>query len=79
MTTVTRWEPFRQLLTIPFRQLLTMQEQMNRMNPLFRGSYIPEGPEEALTTTTFATRGYLRGRAQHYPEDGSPGHRRKRH
>jgi len=27
---------------------------MNRMNRLFRESYSPEGPEEALTTTSFA-------------------------
>ena len=27
---------------------------MNRMNRLFRESYSPEGPEEALTTTGFA-------------------------
>jgi HSP20 family protein len=31
-----------------------MQERMNRMNRLFREPYSPEGPEEALTTTSFA-------------------------
>ncbi len=43
MTTMTRWEPL--------REFLAMQDRMNRMNRL---SYSPEGPEEALTTTTFA-------------------------
>jgi HSP20 family protein len=38
----------------PFRELSTMQERMNRMDRLFRESYSPEGPEEALTTTNFA-------------------------
>ena len=46
MTLLTRWEPF--------RELSTMQDRMNRMNRLFRESYSPEGPEEALTTTTLA-------------------------
>jgi HSP20 family protein len=46
MTLLTRWEPF--------RDLATMQDRMNRMNRLFREAYNPEGPEEALTTTTFA-------------------------
>ena len=46
MTLVTRWEPF--------REFSTMQDRMNRMNRLFRESYSPEGPEEALTTTSFA-------------------------
>jgi HSP20 family protein len=46
MTLLTRWEPFRELSTI--------QDRVNRMNRLFRESYSPEGPEEALTTTTFA-------------------------
>ena len=46
MTLLTRWEPF--------RDLATMQDRMNRMNRLFRESYSPEGPEEALTTTSFA-------------------------
>jgi HSP20 family protein len=31
-----------------------MQDRMNRMNRVFRGSHSPEGPEEALTTTTLA-------------------------
>ena len=43
---LTRWEPF--------REFSTMQDRMNLMNRLFRESYSPEGPEEALTTTTFA-------------------------
>lgn len=43
MTVLTRWDPF--------RELTTLQDRMNR---LFRGSFGPEGPEEALTTTTFA-------------------------
>jgi HSP20 family protein len=46
MTALTRWDPF--------RELSTMQDRMNRMNRLFRESYSPEGPEEALTTTSFA-------------------------
>ena len=46
MTLVTRWEPF--------REFSTMQDRMNRMNRLFRESYSPEAPEEALTTTNFA-------------------------
>ena len=46
MTLLTRWEPF--------REFSTMQDRMNRMNRLFRESYSPEGPEEALTTTSFA-------------------------
>src|ERR1700693_954798 len=46
MTLVTRWEPF--------REFSTMQDRMNRMNRLFHESYSPEGPEEALTTTSFA-------------------------
>ncbi len=46
MTLLTRWEPF--------REFSTMQDRMNRMNRLFRESYNPEGPEEALTTTSFA-------------------------
>jgi HSP20 family protein len=45
MTVLTRWEPFREF---------SAQDRMNRMNRLFRGSYSPEGPEEALTTTGFA-------------------------
>jgi len=31
-----------------------MQDRINRMSRLFRESYSPEGPEEALTTTSFA-------------------------
>jgi HSP20 family protein len=46
MTQLTRWEPF--------REFSTMQDRMNRMNRLFHESYSPEGPEETLTTTTFA-------------------------
>jgi len=46
MTLLSRWEPF--------REFSTMQDRMNRMNRLFRESYSPEGPEEALTTTNFA-------------------------
>src|ERR1700726_5296036 len=46
MTLMTRWEPF--------REFSTMQDRMNRMNRLFRESYSPEVPEEALTTTNFA-------------------------
>ena len=46
MTLLSRWEPF--------REFSTMQDRMNRMNRLFRESYAPEGPEEALTTTNFA-------------------------
>src|SRR6201982_3034639 len=46
MTALTRWDPF--------REFSTMQDRLNRMNRLFRESYSPEGPEEALTTTGFA-------------------------
>jgi len=46
MTLLTRWEPF--------REFSTMQDRMNRMNRLFQESYSPEGPEDALTTTSFA-------------------------
>ena len=46
MTLLTRWEPL--------REFSTMQDRMNRMNRLFRESYSPEAPEEALTTTSFA-------------------------
>jgi HSP20 family protein len=46
MTLLSRWEPF--------REFSTMQDRMNRMNRLFREPYNPEGPEEALTTTSFA-------------------------
>jgi HSP20 family protein len=43
MTLLTRWEPL--------REFSTMQDRMNRF---FRESYSPEGPEESLTTTSFA-------------------------
>jgi HSP20 family protein len=43
MTLLTRWQPFREFSTV-----------QDRMNRLFRESYSPEGPEEALTTTSFA-------------------------
>jgi len=46
MTRLTRWEPF--------REFSTQQDRMNRLNRLFRESYNPEGPEEALTTTSYA-------------------------
>jgi HSP20 family protein len=46
MTLLTNWESL--------REFSAMQERMNRMNRLFRESYSPEGPEEALTTTTLA-------------------------
>jgi HSP20 family protein len=46
MTLLTRWEPF--------REYSTMQNRINHMNRLFRESYSPEVPEEALTTTNFA-------------------------
>src|SRR5689334_25408561 len=46
MTLLTRGDPF--------REFSTLQERMNRMNRLFRESYSPEGPEEALTTTIYA-------------------------
>src|ERR1700738_4265697 len=46
MTVLTRWEPF--------REFSTLQDRMKRMNRLFRESYSPEGPEDALTTTSFA-------------------------
>ena len=37
-----------------FGELSNMQDRMNLVNRLFRESYSPEGPEEALTTTSFA-------------------------
>jgi HSP20 family protein len=46
MTLLTRWEPF--------REFAITQDRMNRMNRLFRESYSPEIPDEALTTTSFA-------------------------
>ena len=46
MTLLTRWDPL--------REFSIMQDRLNRMNRLFRESYSHEGPEEALTTTSFA-------------------------
>jgi HSP20 family protein len=46
MTLLTSWESL--------REFSALQERMNRMNRLFRESNGPEGPEEALTTTTLA-------------------------
>jgi len=46
MTLLARWEPLREFSAV--------QDRMNRLNRLFRESYSPEGPEEALTTTSFA-------------------------
>src|SRR5216117_1504016 len=46
MTVLARWDPF--------REFSTMKDRMNRMNRLFRESYSPEGPEEALTSSSFA-------------------------
>ncbi len=43
MTVLTRWDPF--------REFITLQDRMNR---LFREPFGPEGREESLTTTTFA-------------------------
>jgi HSP20 family protein len=43
MTLLTRWEPF--------REFVSLQDRMNR---LFRDSYGPEGQNEALTTSAFA-------------------------
>ena len=43
MTMLTRWDPF--------REFVTLQDRMNR---LFREPYGPEGREESLSTTTFA-------------------------
>ena len=69
MTVLTRWNPLSELATI-----------QNRINSLVRESYSPEGPEEALTTTSFAPPVDI------YEDEhtiavkiGSPGHRRKRH
>jgi len=42
MTMITRWDPFREFITL-----------QNRMNRLFHDSFGPEGRDEALTTTTF--------------------------
>jgi HSP20 family protein len=46
MTLMTRWEPF--------REFSGLQDRLNRMNRVFRESYSPDVPEEALTTTSFA-------------------------
>ena len=46
MTLLTSWGSL--------REFSAMQERMNRMNRVFRESYSPEGPEEALTTTALA-------------------------
>ena len=46
MTLLNRWEPL--------REFSAMQDRINRMSRLFRESYSPEAPEEALTTTSFA-------------------------
>jgi len=46
MTLLTRWEPF--------REFSAMQDRMSRMNRFFREPYGTEGPEEALTTTSYA-------------------------
>src|SRR5215813_5125206 len=43
MTLLTRWDPFREFVTV-----------QDRLNRLFRDSYGPEGREETLNTTTFA-------------------------
>ena len=43
MTQLTRWDPLRDLATL-----------QNRLNRFVRQSYSPEGPDEALTTTSFA-------------------------
>jgi HSP20 family protein len=43
MTLITRWDPFREFVTI-----------QDRLNRLFRESQSTEGREEALTTSTFA-------------------------
>src|SRR6202162_1652247 len=43
MTLITRYDPF--------REFVTLQDRMNRF---FRDVYAPEGQEETLTTTAFA-------------------------
>ncbi len=43
MTLLTRWEPLRDLATL-----------QNRLNRFVRESYSPEGPEDTLTTSSFA-------------------------
>ena len=42
MTVLTRWDPFREFVTL-----------QGRMNRLFQDSYSPEGHDESLTTTSF--------------------------
>src|SRR5277367_3416389 len=49
MTLLTGWESLRE-----FSAMQDRMNRMNRMNRLIRESYSPEGPEEALTTTTLA-------------------------
>ena len=46
MTLLSRWEPL--------REFAIMQDRVNRVDRLSREAYGPEGPEEALTTTSFA-------------------------
>jgi HSP20 family protein len=46
MTLMTRWQPV--------REFSGLQDRLNQVNRLFRESYSPESPEEALTTTSFA-------------------------
>jgi HSP20 family protein len=46
MTLMTGWESL--------RELSAMQDRISRMNRLVREGYSPEGPEEALGTTTLA-------------------------
>lgn len=47
MTVLTRWDPFRDLATMP--------DRLNRMYRVLREpTYGAEGPEEALTATSFA-------------------------
>jgi HSP20 family protein len=46
MTLLSRWEPL--------REFAIMQDRVNRVNRLSREAYGPEGPEETLTTTSFA-------------------------
>jgi HSP20 family protein len=43
MTVITRWDPF--------REFVSLQDRVNR---LFRDSYGPEGREESLTSASFA-------------------------
>jgi len=46
MTMITRWDPF--------REFVTLQGRMNRLfGSSFNDSYNPENPNEALSTTTF--------------------------